>query len=114
MGASPWGDQQVAPGCSTPNSTPPQFDCPTLGPTLSLLPLLSEDPHRQVTDSPGAAQAIIIINSNSDGCSHLLTAGSVPGTARGVVSFHCHGNPERGDALSSIIQTRTLRSREVK
>ena len=78
----------MAPGCRTPNPAAFRLDCPTQGPTLSLLLRLSEDPHRQVTNSSSAAQVIIIIINNSyDRCSPLLTTGSVPGMALGVISL---------------------------
>ena len=54
--ASKVGDQQVAPGCRTSNSAGFWPNCPTRGPTLSLLPPLSADPHRQVASSSSAAQ----------------------------------------------------------
>ena len=46
----------MAPGCRTSNSAGFWPNCPTRGPTLSLLPPLSADPHRQVASSSSAAQ----------------------------------------------------------
>lgn len=77
----------MAPGCRTPDPAAFRLDCSKQGPTLSLLPLLSEDPHRQVTNSSIAAQVIIIINNSYDCYSQSLTTGSVPGMALGVISL---------------------------